>query len=102
MKPKPNLVRDDERGRNPLVQRRKSAIVCPRQLCQMAIGGLPPVLYPEGEPGDVVIVGDEIEWRRSLFPESYQKRPRLRDRESILRSLRQNADKPQLRDRARD
>ena len=88
---------NDERGRNPFVQSRKSGIVCLRQLRQMAVGGLPPALHATGKPGDVVIVGDELERRRSLSLESHQERPRLSHSESIVRSLRQNANEPQLR-----
>ena len=95
-----NLGWNDERGRNPFVQGRKSGIVCLRQLRQMAVGGLPPALYPMGKPGDVVIVGDELERHRSLSLESHQERPRLSHSESIVRSLRQNANEPQLRDGA--
>jgi hypothetical protein len=47
-----------------------------------------------------VIVGDEPEGDHSLLLESDQEGPRLPDGQSILRSLTQNADEPQLRDRA--
>jgi hypothetical protein len=66
----------------------------------MAVGGLPPRLDPRGKPRDVVIVGDEPEGDHSLLLESDQEGPRLPDGQSILRSLTQNADEPQLRDRA--
>ena len=97
---KGQLARNDERGRYSFVQRRKHGIVRPRQLRQMAVGGLPPRLDPRGKPRDVVIVGDEPEGDHSLLLESDQEGPRLRDGQSILRSLTQNADEPQLRDRA--
>lgn len=48
-----------------------------------------------------MIVGDELERDRLLFLHSRQKRPRLNDRRTILRSLGQDADEPQLCDRAR-
>ena len=84
-----NLGWNDERGRNPFVRRRKSGIVRLRQLRQMAVGGLPPALNPTGKPGDVVIVGHELERHKSLSLESRQER-RPSHRESIVRSLRQN------------
>ncbi len=45
-----------------------------------------------------MIVGDELEWRQSLLLEFQKQRPRLRDGESVLRSLRKNPDEPQFRD----
>jgi hypothetical protein len=66
----------------------------------MAVGGLPPRLDPRRKARDVVIVGDEPEYHDPLLLESHLKSFRLRHGQSILRSLRQNADKPQFRDRA--
>ena len=47
-----------------------------------------------------MIVGDEAEEDYPLLLEPDQQGPRLRDGQPILRSLRQNADEPQFRDRA--
>lgn len=94
------LARNNERGGYSFVQRRKHGIVRPRQLSQMAVGGLPSRLDPGRKPRDVVIVCDESERDDSLLLESSQKGPRLRDGQPVLRSLTQNADEPQLRDRA--
>ena len=47
-----------------------------------------------------MVVGEEPECYGSLLLQSHQKRLRLRDRQSILRSLRQNADEPQFGNRA--
>jgi hypothetical protein len=66
----------------------------------MAIGGLPPRLDPRGKPRDVVSVSDEPEGDHSLLLEPNQEGLRLRDGQSILRSLRQNADESQFRDSA--
>jgi hypothetical protein len=74
---------------------------CPRaKSAKMAGGGLPPRLDPRRKPRDVVIVGDEPEGYFSPLLESDQEGPRLRDGESVLRSLTQNANERQIRDRA--
>jgi len=94
------LARNDERGGYSFIQRRQHGIVRPRQLRQVAVGGLPPRPDPRGKPRDVVAVGDEPEGDHFLLLEPDQDGPRLRHGQSILRSLRQNSDEPQLRDRA--
>ena len=94
------LAWNDERRGYSFVQRRKHGIVRPCQLRQVAAGGPPPGLDPGRKPRDVVIAGDEPEGNHALLLESDQQRSRLRHGQSLLRSLRQNADEPQFRDRA--
>lgn len=72
----------------------------PRQLRQMRVSRLPSRLCPRGKVRDIVIVGNEPEWYGWLFLQSHQKCFGLRYRQSILRSLRQNAHESQFGNRA--
>ena len=57
----------DERGGYSFIEGRENGTVSARQLRQMAVGGLPARLCPHRKPGDIMIVGDELERDRSLL-----------------------------------